>query len=652
MMGRPNTSSATRIILNWFLLLQNNIIAQETAAVCKNYLYNGTCVPNNDKSKNLIDLDLPNNFVMENVNKASHEEGNENTECGIYFAKSTIPGAGLGMFAGKFFAKNSLLIPDGDLVIPVVDIETHNTGSWTFLWDEYTWDATSLNMDHEGVVEVNAASPGFGAAANAFLDLTNVEEWSPKHDYAGLTREKDPGAGAITPYHDRINSAKQDITKGQELFVNYGTSWFSTRFDTMGPIPVEGDLPKANIFLQKWNRMYNVYEAKGQGHVLKDLLESLVWKNPFNDTSRELFALPKNWEEIDLARNTSLMNLRLSQATRSLEWLEEFGSCADHLLAGKSTISQAGRGAFARRDVPKGSLVAPFPLIHIPDRKRLEMYNMTENRIGEAIVENRQKPSQYQLLMNYCMGHNESTLLLCPYGIFNMLINHSQKPNVKLTWAPMSRSNHHPSWLNLTIPQLKGIQSSGLAMELIALQNIAEGDEIFLDYGDEWQEAWDQHVAQWKPSTEPYISAESLNADLSSQLRTEFEQINEPYPANVQLKCNDAFTQGIIWKKHYLERTLDQFVKESDGNMIPCELLRYVNFDDGAVLYTALMYDPDVNQKKVPPVKLRNVPREAFSFVDRPYTSDMHLASAFRHDIRIPSALFPEMWRNLKHGLQ
>ena len=650
MMGRATISFSAGILLNWCLLYENNTLAQGTNAVCNKDIQDGTCVPNTNELKRSIDLDSSNSVgTMDHVQEALHKQEGENDQCGIYFAKSTIPGAGLGMFAGKFFAKNSPLMPQGDLVVPIVDILTHNTGSWNFLWDEYTWEASSLNMDHEGEVEVNAASPGFGSAANAFLDLTNVEEWSPKHDYAGLTRDKDPGAGAITPYHDRVNSAKQDIYIGQELFVNYGTSWFSTRLEAMGPIPVNGDLPKANILLQKWNRMYETYKVREKGHILKDMLECFVWKNPFNDTSRELFALPKNWEEIDMARNSSLIDLRVSQATRSLEWLEEFGSCADHLHAGESTIAQAGRGAFARRDLPKGSLVAPFPLIHIPERKRLEMYNLTKNSLGESIVENWQTPSQYQLLLNYCMGHNESTLLLCPFGIFNMLINHSQKPNVKMAWAAMSRSNHHPSWFNLTILQLGEIQSSGLAMELIALHDINEGDEILLDYGDEWQEAWDQHLAKWKPTTEPYLSAEYLNADLSSRLRTEFEQMNEPYPANIQLKCNEAFKRGTKWKEHHLNHILDQFVKESDGNIIPCELLRYVDFDNGVVLYTALMYDPEVNQK-LPPVKLRNVPREAFSFVDRPYTSDIHLSNAFRHDIRIPSALFPEMWRNLKHS--
>ena len=44
--------------------------------------------------------------------------------------------------------------------------------------------------------------------------------------------------------------------------------------------------------------------------------------------------------------------------------------------------------------------------------------------------------------------------------------------------------------------------------------------------------------------------------------------------------------------------------------------------------------------------KLVDVPRHAFQYRDRPYTTDMFLRNAFRHDIRIPDHLFPEVWKN------
>jgi hypothetical protein len=54
--------------------------------------------------------------------------------------------------------------------------------------------------------------------------------------------------------------------------------------------------------------------------------------------------------------------------------LEENGQCMDNIKDGVSTIPDAGRGAFANRFIPKGGLVAPAPLIHIPDRSIFTMY--------------------------------------------------------------------------------------------------------------------------------------------------------------------------------------------------------------------------------------------------------------------------------------
>jgi SET domain-containing protein len=35
--------------------------------------------------------------------------------------------------------------------------------------------------------------------------------------------------------------------------------------------------------------------------------------------------------------------------------------------------------------------------------------------------------------------------------------------------------------------------------EFVALRDIQEGEEILINYGQEWQDAWDAHVAKWTP---------------------------------------------------------------------------------------------------------------------------------------------------------
>jgi hypothetical protein len=57
-------------------------------------------------------------------------------ECGLYLAPSTVPGAGLGLFAGHDFTPGSV-ITRGDIVVPIVDLQKVSPDDF-FLWDEYT----------------------------------------------------------------------------------------------------------------------------------------------------------------------------------------------------------------------------------------------------------------------------------------------------------------------------------------------------------------------------------------------------------------------------------------------------------------------------------------------------------------------------------
>lgn len=57
--------------------------------------------------------------------KGAHHPSSNNKECGIYLAQSTIPNAGLGMFAGKDYRKNSK-VTDGDIIVPLIEVDWNN----------------------------------------------------------------------------------------------------------------------------------------------------------------------------------------------------------------------------------------------------------------------------------------------------------------------------------------------------------------------------------------------------------------------------------------------------------------------------------------------------------------------------------------------
>jgi len=230
---------------------------------------------------------------------------------------------------------------------------------------------------------------------------------------------------------------------------------------------------------------------------------------------------------------------------------------------------------------------------------------------------------------------------LCPYGIFSAYVNHNQSlANVKIQWADPSKSNHKPDWLNLTIAQLEKHESAGLAMELVATRDIEPDEEIFLDYGDEWEAAWQTHLSEWPYwYDKDYVSSFQLNEE--EIIKTEFEQIAAPYPQNVELRINLGFDRPRSdWLPYWRDGTLPKYIMKEDDYTQKAEVITREHDLDGNIWYDVLLQQEETK-------KLRKLPRQAITFFDRPHTSDIHLLNAFRHDIRAPNELFPEIWKNV-----
>ena len=98
-----------------------------------------------------------------------------------------------------------------------------------------------------------------------------------------------------------------------------------------------------------------------------------------------------------------------SNFTRSVDWIRNNGICLDNIKVEQSTNPEAGRGAFATRSMPKGEIVAPAPVVQITDRRGLAMFKVKSDPLGGDVVE-----GSDQLLLNYCYGHPNSSILLFP----------------------------------------------------------------------------------------------------------------------------------------------------------------------------------------------------------------------------------------------
>jgi hypothetical protein len=564
-------------------------------------------------------------------------------ECDLYIAESTIPNAGLGIFTAKAREPGES-IGNGDVCIPQIDIDWHHGAEDVDNFADFVWDGRVLGMGTE--VEpfelVHAFCPGLDAAVNSHAALVNVDVGLPLFDERGLHRSKDPGVGAFSAYHNGTSSVKSYIPQGGELFKSYGDAWFRSREEMFGPIPVRADLQTAEWLLGRFDQFVPSHSQGAVYDLLMDLRD--LWS-----MARPMRALPATLGEAQAAINDNIRAVHQPNATRSLDWLKQHGTCIDHIIPGPSTLRNAGHGAFAKRRLPKDTIITTSPLIHIWNKTLVEMYDISPGENG-----NYEKKGIIgrQLFLNYCFGREESTLLLCPYGAGVNYINHNQAlANVKIVWAKDGMSNHDSRWLDKTPDEMKGEYVPHLGFNYVAVREIKQGEEIFLDYGDAWERAWQEHVKDWSPPNEwfEYASADAWNRQLKPTvlLRSEVEQQSNPYPSNLETRCHSNMVKDKYWRSRPLSWDFDgpglEGVAPEYGH--PCRITHG---------HTNNTYDVEVSVlldlatgEEVKHVRNR-VPRGGIAFFDRPHTTDMHLRMAFRHHIELPSEMSSEAWKNVE----
>jgi hypothetical protein len=427
---------------------------------------------------------------------------------------------------------------------------------------------------------------------------------------------------------ERTNMAHSPIVTTRRIFR------FLTREENFEGLPLQADFPIIQYLLEKYHQM--------DFEPLYDLLLDVqaAWKN-----SRTLNALPQTQEDLLLALEKNITHIYQANATRSLEWLQENGKCVDHIVHRASTIPGAGEGAFAKRRLPKDTLITGSPVMHVPDPTLFDMYDFDMNEETEEW--NKTALNTTQVIWNYCLGHRDTTLFLFPYGSGVNYINHASgdKASVRLQWAEHGTTSHDSSWLER---KLEEDWSTHLAIDYIAIRDIEEGEELFLDYGKEWEEAWKSHVESWKPPEETTTAADWNTQFKDAPVLTWSEWVDTPYPPTIQVRCH----VNLVYEDwHQRNQRWDRYVPHTEEYQtiygLPCEVVErsadntsyVVNLQIDRLVFKGDLPD-DFNQVR------RGVPREALFFMDAPYESDLYLENAFRHPIGIPDHMMPEAWKN------
>jgi len=319
---------------------------------------------------------------------------------------------------------------------------------------------------------VSAFAPGIASIANSNLDNFNMKKMKSK------------GAGNDAPV---TFYATQDIYAGSELLLNYGKKWHK-RFDEKIKSATEYDtLEDYQSFLKKKKLPTEEDKRRKLAKMRRKLDtddddEFDDWEvsndrehdNEEDDSEDEKVAKYGSQDEEDEE------TLGSKDSGERLEWLEDNGVCIDNLRAGPSG------GAFSKRFIPKGGLIAPAPLM-VLKRNDLVIYETDETQKAVRNVLNVDKIVGQERILNLCYGHPDSPVLLLPYSPIVSFINHDgEEPNAEIRWPDSA------DWLNLH--PLDVLEMSGnLMMEFVALRDIVPGEEVFIDFGREWEDAMSKH---------------------------------------------------------------------------------------------------------------------------------------------------------------
>lgn len=473
-----------------------------------------------------------------------------------------------------------------------------------------------------------------------------------------------------------------------ELYGNYGSGYFRTR-DGYNKVPLWDDYKTASRLLRTLKRIARkvvvgkgtLFAAGSTPAIATDLLSILQTLSDVWEDSRAMHAIPSNADmgQIDWLLDSGGTGMQhYNSSIRSPEWLQENGRCMDNIKDGVSTIPHAGRGAFARRFIPKGGLVAPAPLIQIPNRTSFVVYEEKKERYKNnrtRIVPDIEKPVHAQLLLNYCFGHRESSVLLCPYGLLTSLINHNSfnNPNAKVVWADDAQMAN-PEWRQLPVKEWGSLEKAGLSFDFIATRDIAQGEEITIDYGNEWTQAWQEHVQRYEsavPRFRPkeYMSAFERNKRTDQRLPTMYEQEYTYSNLGVRLFCRREFLEwnGILGfvvgddgsNSDENDEEEGKHFDFDDNEVFPCRIRLRKNGEkeDHDDLYVAEILkdvppsnggDGEMSNDVVVEAVAFGLPRAAFYFADEAYQRDHHQPWSFRHDMRIPDDIFPEAWKDTR----
>jgi hypothetical protein len=608
--------------------------------------------------------------------------GDSSDQCGVYIAESSTDHV-LGSFAGKSYKKDEL-IGSSDAIVQAFDLRYHNSNEdeeFTAMLENFLatcWSADSNGGGNEAE-EVISAVGGPCFSSSGHVGMINAVIYQPatllKTDTdllaSGFDETTSPGRGAFTLHHNLTLIAVDKITAGSEIFLDFGAE-YSGYADTNKPNI--DDYRKMDEAIEKMLEFFNKH-AENIGEKAADEVYQFM-KNDVLDLTAEERApaarslLPSTYHGLkEIMDNGGSALHSYPSVVKDVDWLKNNAYCQDNLVVGVSQIEHAGRGAFAKREMKKGEVVAPIPLValaHGRDALTVTQYfneDGDEVDSGEGGVTETVKTQQ---MLNYMLEHPQSSVLFFPAGPLVPYVNHGGKEaNVKMIWSTKPWSNVKETQ-KLDAESLSEVGAIDMMLELVATRPIKKGEEVLLDYGEIWAKAWKKHTDEWtkKMKKVTFKSAMVLNekyhnTEKAAPFPTPSEGDRDFGNQNVALQCFVLYDEDKVERRRNEDGTRTKVYPwiphPANANRLKTDIaIRSINRGGCRIVERsgneASGYKYVVQSERDSQILVKNVPHSAIRFVDLPYKSPHHDETAFRHAIGFPDAIFPAAWKDLPDG--
>jgi hypothetical protein len=289
---------------------------------------------------------------------------------------------------------------------------------------------------------------------------------------------------------------------GQSQLINYVFERYHNHESMVvfGSGSIYNSVPVSDeLYLKK--DVEHLWTEPGQALAPESWMSKIAYQIVLNDNSIEpnRMTKKKGYEIFttygnDWFTSRQLLEDRLTSSFPPIQLTEEelhkFGICLSDIYVSDSLEEYGGIGIFARRRFTKGEVITVSPVVSL-SRKLLA------RRIEEMVN-------------SYLISSRDSDLLLFPVtsaAYINHAYRDKAKANAAMTWfnwavIPGINSSYAYYLRNIidgrvvlerTTDQLIHSPFAQLDIAYIATKNIEENEEILLDYGEDWENAWENY---------------------------------------------------------------------------------------------------------------------------------------------------------------